>query len=131
MIRIASPLDPQAERTIENIIGCGVHVHRELGPGFLEAAYRNAFCLELAFRKLPFECERPVVVKYRDAPIARHRLDLVVCKSVIVELKAVRCLEEVHHAQVLAYLKATGIRVGLVMNFGGATLRAGLKRIVL
>lgn len=131
MIRLPTPLDEETESQIEAIIGCAIRVHRELSPGFLEGAYRNAVCLELAFHNLPFECEKSVVVAYQGVAVAHHRVDLVVCESVIVELKAVKCLEEVHHAQVLSYLKATGLRVGLLMNFGGPTLRSGLKRIVL
>jgi GxxExxY protein len=131
MIRVSSSLDEETERKVERIIGCGIRVHRELGPGFVESVYRNAFAFELGVQKIPFECEKSIVVRYRGAPIALHRVDLLVCESVIVELKVLRGLEELHYAQVLSYLKATGLRVGLLMNFGGPTLRAGLKRIVL
>ena len=113
MIRLPTPLDEETESQIEAIIGCAIRVHRELSPGFLEGAYRNAVCLELAFHNLPFECEKSVVVAYQGVAVAHHRVDLVVCESV------------------LSYLKATGLRVGLLMNFGGPTLRSGLKRIVL
>ena len=130
MIRKSS-LDEKTEAEIETVIGCGIAVHRALGPGFLEGAYQNAFCLELGIRKIPHERERSVVVKYRDVPVALHRIDLVVYECIIVELKAVNSIESVHVAQVLSYLKATGFRVGLLMNFGGATLRDGLRRIVL
>jgi GxxExxY protein len=87
-------------------------------------------CLEMMTRNLPFEVEKPFSISYRDRPIAVQRVDLVVAGQVIVELKAVRCLEEIHGAQLLSYLKGTGIRAGLLMNFGGVTLRAGLRRIV-
>jgi GxxExxY protein len=126
-----SQLDETTEQRIRTTIDCGITVHRALGPGFVESAYRNAFCLELATRRIPFEREASVVVKYRNEPIALHRIDLVVYGSVIVELKAVSSIGPVHVAQVLSYLKATGLRVGLLMNFGGATLRDGLRRVVL
>jgi GxxExxY protein len=131
MMRLPTPLDEETERQIEAIIGCAVRVHRELGPGFFESAYRNALCLELQSSDISFELEKPVAVKYRGTPVALHRVDLVVCERVIVELKSVAALEPIHGAQVLAYLKATGLRVGLLMNFGAPTLRAGLRRIVL
>ena len=102
-----------------------------MGPGFVEPVYHNAFCLELASRNIPFERERRIVVKYRDTPVALHRIDLIVHGSIIVEIKAVSSIESVHVAQVLSYLKATGLRVGLLMNFSGPTLRDGLRRIVL
>ena len=109
----------------------GVTVHKDLGPGFVEVVYRNAMSLELSARQVLFEAEKAFTVKYRDRPVAVHRVDLVVSDQIIVELKAVAALEEIHQAQLISYLKATGIRAGLLMNFGGVTLRAGLRRIVL
>ena len=82
-------------------------------------------------QKIPFECEKVVTVHYRDRPVALHRLDLVVRGCVVVELKAVKLLKRVHEAQVLAYLKASQLPVGLLMNFGGATLKEGFRRIIL
>jgi len=131
MIRVSSPLSEEIEGTIERTIGCGIRVHRELGPGFVEPVYHNAFCLELEANKIPFECEKSVVVKYRDTPIALHRIDLIVCGSILVELKAVTAIDQVHTAQVLSYLRATGLHVGLLMNFNAPTLQSGLRRIVL
>jgi GxxExxY protein len=131
MIRTWTSLDDDTERHVQEVIDCGVAVHRALGPGFVESVYRNGFCLELQSRKIPFESEKSVTVKYRETPIALHRLDLVVYGSIVVELKAVKCLEPVHQAQLLSYLKASGLRVGLLMNFAGSTLRQGLKRVVL
>lgn len=110
---------------------CGFAVHKAIGPGYGESIYKNAFCLELLARNIPFESEKSFVVTYRDRPVGTHRLDLVVQGRVVVELKAVKTLKPVHNAQVLAYLKASKVRVGLLMNFGGATLKEGLKRIVL
>ena len=131
MLRVSSPLDDETERYITEAMDCGFAVHKALGPGFPELTYRNAFCLELTAQKIPFECEKPFVVKYRDRPVSTHRVDLVVRNRLVVELKAVRILERVHEAQVLAYLKASQLPAGLLMNFGGATLKEGLRRIIL
>ncbi|MSO55378.1 MAG: GxxExxY protein [Acidobacteria bacterium] len=106
-------------------------VHRELGPGFLETAYRNALCVELRLREIPFELERTIAVKYRNEPVAVQRMDLVVDAAAVVELKAVETLNAVHQAQLMSYMRAAGIRAGLLMNFGGLTLKQGLRRIVI
>ena len=131
MIRVPSPLDEQTEKCVKETMDCGYTVHKALGPGFLEPTYKNAFCLELAVQNIPFECEKSVTVRYRDRPVATHRLDLVVRGCVVVELKAVKMLKRVHEAQVLAYLKASRLPVGLLMNFGGNTLKEGFRRIIL
>ena len=131
MIRAPSPLDEQTEKYVKEAIDCGFAVHRALGPGFFESTYRNAFRVELLAGSIPFECERTFTVHYRGRPVAVHRLDLVVRGCVVVELKAVKMLKRVHEAQVLAYLKASRLPVALLMNFGGATLKEGLRRIVL
>jgi GxxExxY protein len=131
MIRVISPLDGETEKCIRETMDCGYAVHKALGPGFLEPTYKNAFCLELTEQGIPFECEKRITVRYRDRPIASHRLDLVVRGCVVVELKAVKMLKHIHEAQVLAYLKASRIPVGLLMNFGGARLKDGFKRIIL
>lgn len=131
MIRVPSPLDEQTEKFIKQTIDCGYSVHKALGPGFLERAYTNAFCIELLAQHIPFETEKSVTLLYRGRPVAIHRLDLVVRRCILVELKAVKILKRVHEAQVLAYLKASKLPVGLLMNFGGATLKEGFRRIIL
>ena len=131
MLRVVSPLDDETERCITEAMDCGFAVHKALGPGFPELTYRNAFCLEMAAQNIPFECEKPFVVKYRERPVSTHRVDLVVRNRLIVELKAVRILERVHEAQVLSYLKASRLPAALLMNFGGATLKEGLRRVIL
>ena len=130
MLRVRSPLDDETERCITEAMDCGFAVHRALGPGFPESTYRNAFCLELAAQKIPFECEKPFVVKYRDRPVSTHRIDLIVRNRLIIELKAVRMLERIHESQLLSYLKVTQLPAGLLMNFGGATLKEGIQRVV-
>ena len=112
-------------------IGCAIRVHRALGPGFLETIYRKAMYLELKASRLSFECERPVNVKYRGVEIRGQRADLIVEQAIVVELKAVVKLDEVHRAQLISYLRTTGLRGGLLINFRVAVLKRGLRRVVL
>lgn len=131
MIRVRSRLDDETEKWVYETMACGFAVHKALGPGYGENIYKNAFCIELLERKIPVECERPFVVKYRDRPVGTHRMDLIVRGRVLVELKAVKRLKRAHEAQVLAYLKVSQLPIALLLNFGGATLKEGLQRIVL
>ena len=131
MLRMPSPLDEQTEIYVKETMDCGFAVHRAIGPGYNESIYLNAFCVELLTRNIPFEREVPFTVTYRDRPVGVHRLDLIVRGRVVVELKAVKMLKRVHDAQVLAYLKASRLPIVLLMNFGGATLKEGLRRFVL
>ena len=131
MLKAVSPLSDDIERVIESVIGCAVTVHRALGPGFFEPIYHNALELELTACGIPFESEKRVVIRYRDHSVGAQRLDFVVAGAAIVEIKAVKQLEPIHHVQLKSYLRGTGLRVGLLMNFGGLSLRAGLKRIAL
>jgi GxxExxY protein len=125
------PIPPDVEATVKACIGAAIAVHRELGPGYRELIYRRAYCLELDSRGLRFECEKPVLVKYRDWLIPGQRLDLVVDDSVIIEVKSVPRLLRRHEGQLLSYLKSTGYRVGLLLNFNGNLMRDGVKRKVL
>ena len=115
----------------ERIIGCAIAVHRVLGPGFLESIYRAALCLELDAQRIGFEQERPVRVAYRGVEIPGQRIDLIVEGLIVVELKAVVQLADVHRAQLVSYLRTTGLRGGLLINFGARFLKDGLKRVVL
>jgi GxxExxY protein len=112
-------------------IGCAIAVHRALGPGFLESIYRRAMCVELNARGIPYEVERSVRVAYRGVEIPGQRVDLIVGGLIIVELKTVIRLDRVHVGQVISYLKTTGLRGGLLINFRVPLLVKGLKRIVL
>ena len=98
-------------------IGSAIAVHRTLGPGFLESIYRRAMCVELRKRSLSFESEWQIDVIYDGIAISGQRIDLIVGGLIIVELKAVSHLEEIHRAQLISYLRATGRRGGLLMNF--------------
>ena len=130
-LRIASTLPNETEQLIERIIGCGIEVHKALGPGLLEAIYGDAMSVELRHQRLAFDREREVPITYRGVPLRAHHVDLIVEGAVVVELKAIERLKPVHGAQVLSYLRATGIRAGLLMNFNAEYLKNGLRRFVL
>ena len=111
-------------------IGCAIAVHKALGPGFLESIYKKAMRVELGVRGLSHDCERSISVRYRDVDLDGQRVDLVVEGQVVVELKAVIRLEQVHRAQVISYLRTMGLRGGLLINFRVPILPQGLQRIV-
>jgi GxxExxY protein len=130
-MRLPSPLTAHAELAMGETIRCAVRVHRELGPGFLESIYRKAMCLELDAAGIKFESERAVSVKYRDVEITGQRVDLVIEAAIIVELKSVVQIDNVHVGQLISYLRTTGLRGGLLINFRVPVLYRGLKRVVL
>ena len=111
------------------IIEAAIHVHKELGPGFLESIYESAMKVALRHRGIVHEAQKEVTVVFEGEEVGVHRLDLLVGGEIVVELKAVKALEPIHFAQVKSYLKATGLHVGLLMNFFAPTLV--IKRIVL
>jgi GxxExxY protein len=111
------------------IIEAAISVHKELGPGFLESIYESALKVELRHRGIVYDAQKEVTVMFEGEEVGVHRLDLVVEEHIVVELKAIKVLEDIHFAQVKSYLKATGLHVGLLMNFYSPTLT--VKRIVL
>ncbi len=120
------------EEVSRQVIGCAIEVHRVLGPGLLESAYESCLCHELSQHGIKFERQVPVPVIYKGLQLdCAYRLDLVVNGRLIVEIKTVEKLLPVHTAQVLTYLRLTGIRAGLLMNFHTEALRTGMKRVVL
>jgi GxxExxY protein len=115
----------------ERIIGACLEVHRELGPGLLESAYEECVCHELSRHGIAFERQRPLPVRYKDVFLELgYRLDIVIEQQVIVELKTVDRIMPVHEAQLMTYLKLTGIPVGLLVNFHVPLLKDGIKRLV-
>jgi len=113
------------------IIAAAIEVHRYLGPGLLESAYEQCLCSELHHRGINFERQVDLPIDYKGYRIdSGYRLDLVVDHSVVVELKAVRQLERIHEAQLLTYLKLTGLNLGLLLNFNVVLLKDGIKRLV-
>lgn len=109
------------------VIGCGIEVHRELGPGLLESVYQNALAIELVDAGFHVEKEVPVMVRYQGQQIDEgFRAALVVENSVILELKSVEAVKEVHKKQLQAYLKLTGCRLGYILNFNVPAMRRGV-----
>lgn len=110
------------------VIEVALAVHKELGPGFLESIYESAVKVGLLHRGIAFENQKLVPVFFEQVNVGVHRLDLVVEKLLIVELKAVKELEDIHFAQLRSYLRATGLQTGLLMNFNAP--RLVIKRVV-
>jgi GxxExxY protein len=115
----------------ESIIGCAIEVHRELGPGLLEAIYEEALCIELTDAGLKYQRQVPFPIQYKGRALGEYRLDLIVGDIVIVEIKSVERMLPLFEAQLLTYLRATGKKVGLLMNFNSRLLRDGIKRLAL
>ncbi len=115
----------------ERILGCAIEVHRTLGPGLLESTYEEAMCVELEDARLAFVRQLPIPILYKGRELGEYRLDLLVEDAVIVEIKAVTKLDPVFDAQILTYLKVSGKRVGLLINFHAPLLKQGIKRFVL
>ena len=125
------PVSHETESVATQIVGSAIEVHRQLGPGFLERIYQDALCLELHARGIAFERERAVVVRYRGVPIPGQRIDLIVANQVVVELKASSRIDYAFESKVISYLRTVDLRLGLILNFNGRTMKEGIKRIVL
>jgi GxxExxY protein len=121
----------EMNRVTEKIIGAAIQVHRALGPGLLESAYEACLAFELAKHTLKVEQQKPLPVIYREINLdCGYRLDLLVEEMVIMEVKAVDRLASIHQAQLLSYLKLSGCRVGLLINFNVKVLKNGIFRVV-
>lgn len=113
-------------------IGAAIEVHRSLGPGLLESAYRECLSRELLLRGIPFERERTLPVEYKGVRLeAGYRLDFLIANSVVVEIKSIDALAPIHEAQLITYLRLGGWRLGLLINFNVVSLRQGIHRRVL
>jgi GxxExxY protein len=114
------------------VIGAAIEVHKALGPGLLENIYEECLCIELGKRHIPFEKQKIIDVEYKGVKLeTQYRIDILVNNSVIVELKVCDQLLPIHEAQLLTYLKLTGLKVGLLINFNVPVLKEGIKRMVL
>ena len=119
------------QKTTGEIIGAAIEVHRELGPGLLESSYEICLARELELRGISFEFQKGLPLEYKGVRLdCGYRLDLLVSDAVIVEVKSVATLAPIHEAQLLTYLKLTGVKVGLLINFNVVVLKSGLKRLV-
>jgi GxxExxY protein len=115
----------------EKIIGCAIEVHRNLGPGLLESIYEKALCFELNQINVKYEKQLKIPIVYKGLSLGEYRLDIPVENEIIVEIKAVDRYDPVFEAQMLTYLKVTGKKLGLLMNFNVPVLKNGIKRIIL
>ncbi len=119
------------DRWSERVIGAAIEVHRTLGPGLLESVYETALAAEFSDRGIPFERQKAVPIRYRGIVLdGGLRLDFLIGGELILELKTVDRLTDIHRAQILTYMKVTGCPVGLLINFNTAFLKTGIKRFV-
>lgn len=123
--------DKELKDLTRRVIGAAIEVHRHLGPGLTEPLYESAFKLELELRGIPFRKQVWVTVSYKDHPLGKRRIDLIIDDRLIVELKSVERLAPIHSAQLISYLKLMGYRLGLLINFNVGLLKEGVKRVVL
>ncbi len=121
-------MDLPHEELTGRVIGAAIEVHKALGPGFIEAIYENALAIELRARNIPFQRQHSVPILYRGAEVGLHRLDLYVAETIVVELKAVKTIEDVHFAVARSYLRAMGREHGLILNFAKPMLET--KRVI-
>ena len=123
-----SPRDPLTNR----VIGLAISAHRELGPGLLESAYEECLCFGLKAAGIAYSRQMPLAIVYKAVRLdCGYRLDIVVQRELIIEVKAVEHLLPIHHAQMLTYLRLSGHKVGLLMNFNTLVLKDGVRRFVL
>ena len=113
------------------IIGAAIEVHKALGPGLLESAYEECLCQELELRGLHYERQKPLPVVYKGNKLdCGYRLDVVVENAIVLELKSCEKIEPIYEAQILTYLKLSGLHLGLILNFNVPMMRDGIKRVV-
>ena len=129
-LRVHSNLPPDLESLVRETIGCCLAVHVELGPGLIEGVYSRAVAIELAARQIPFETEKSIPVRYRGTLLCHQRLDFFIDKRLVLELKSIEQINPIHVAQGISYLRVTGSRVGLLVNFNVPILKQGIRRIV-
>jgi GxxExxY protein len=121
----------QLNKITEVVIGAAIQVHRTLGPGLLESAYESCLAYEIRKRGLAVEQQKPVPLVYEEVKLeCGYRMDLLVERSVVIEVKSVEALAPIHEAQVLSYLKLSGSRLALLINFNVTLLRDGIRRFV-
>jgi GxxExxY protein len=131
LTRVPPRLPPEMEKIVTQTIGCAIAVHKSLGPGFREGIYHDALRIELSRQGIAWSGEVAVDVTYRGEPCRRQILDLVVDKVLVVEIKSVERLHPLHGAQLVSYMKAASLPVGLLMNFNASWLKGQIRRFVL
>ena len=120
----------EVDELANSVIGAAIEVHKHLGPGYLERVYEEALAVELKLRSITYVRQHPVSVAYKGCSIGEGRVDLLVGNSLIVELKAVETIMPIHKSQIISYLKATCIPLGLLINFNVRMMRDGIQRVV-
>lgn len=126
--RVPPPVPDAWNHLTESIIGCAMEVHTALGPGLLERLYEEAMAYELRERSIPFERQKPVVVRYKSIELSGQRIDLLVDGLVIVELKAIEAVPDVHLSQMVSYMRSAKAPLGLLINFNVLRLKDGIFR---
>jgi GxxExxY protein len=120
------------EELTRRVIGAAIEVHRELGPGLLESCYEECLCHEFDVCQIPYRRQVAMPLVYKSKRLdCGFRADLIVAEKVLIEIKAVEAVADVHKAQLLTYLRITGLRVGLILNFNSVVLKDGMIRMVL
>ncbi len=120
------------EELTEKLIAAAIEVHRHLGPGLLESAYEECYCHELCLQNVPLERQKPLPLEYKGVKLdCGYRMDVVADKRAVVEVKCADKILPVHEAQLLTYLKLSGLKVGLIINFHSRFIKDGIKRLVL
>jgi GxxExxY protein len=120
------------EELTRNILAAAIEVHRTLGPGLLESSYEECLCYELSLRGISFERQKSLPVVYKGVKLScGYRMDIVVENRVILEIKSIEGITEIHKAQLLTYMKLANLGVGLILNFSARLLKDGLVRLVL
>jgi GxxExxY protein len=113
---------------VSKVIGFAIEVHRHLGPGLLESAYESCLCRELAIKGIPFTRQVPLEIQYKGEQIdCAYRMDIVVDGSLLLELKSTESLQSIHQAQIISYLKLSGLERGLLINFNARVLKDGIR----
>ncbi|MBP7721554.1 MAG: GxxExxY protein [Alphaproteobacteria bacterium] len=131
-LKVISTIDPEVETLAKQVVDAAFQVHSIMGPGLLEKVYEECFMHELKDRNIPFETQRSVSLKYKNHDLKTDfKMDLVVNGKIIVELKSVEKLMDVHTAQVMSYMRMMNIRLGFLVNFNVPLIKDGIKRIVI
>jgi len=113
-----------------SVIGAAIEVHKTLGPGLLESIYEECLCRELELREISYERQKEIPIEYKGSKLdCSYRIDILVANKLILEIKACEVIQGVHEAQLLTYLKLTGLKVGLLINFNVPVLKEGIKRM--
>lgn len=122
-------IDSRLNEVTGQVIGAAIEVHRQLGPGLLESAYTECLCREFLIRGIKFEKEKPLPLEYKGTKLeCGYRLDFLVEKSIVLEIKAVEAIAPIHEAQLVTYLKLGGWNLGLLINFNVLVLKEGIRR---